>query len=113
MDYVFNVLVLAPATSPFSLAIFIVTALISSGFFRHAGSGIGLYFYAALTALIVVPYTLFVIYVFLMAAPVRTFSEGVAMLSLSLLLTPLGAGWLIGMAIGGAVRAGRRTREQK
>jgi hypothetical protein len=110
MQYVFNVLVLGPATSLFSLAIFIVTVLISSGFFRHAGSGFGLYFYAAVTALIVVPYILFVIYVFLMAAPVWTFSEGVAMLALSLLLTPLGAGWLVGMAIGGAVRAARGAR---
>ncbi len=88
----------------FSLAIFIGTVLISSGFFRYSGSGFGLYLYATLTALIVVPYLLFVIYVFLMAAPLWTFSEGVTMLILSLLLTPLGVGWLIGMAIGGVRR---------
>ncbi len=111
MEYVWKVLLLAPATSPFSLVIFVVTVLISSGFFRHAGSGFGLYVYAAVTALIVVPYILFVLYVFLMAAPLWTFSEGVAMLSLSLLVSPLGAGWLIGMVMGGAVRAVRAPRE--
>jgi hypothetical protein len=109
MHYVFNVLVLGPATTPFSLVLFFVAALVSSGFFRHCGHGIGLYFYAALTALIVVPFILFVLYVFLMAAPLWTFSEGMGMLLISLVITPLGAGWLIGMALGGAVRAARKA----
>jgi hypothetical protein len=112
MEYVWKVLVLAPATTPISRGIFFVVLLVSSGFFRHAGSGIGLYIYAILTALIVVPYILFVIYVFLMAAPVWTFSEAVGMLMVSIVLSPLGAGWIIGMAIGGTVRAIRAPREE-
>ena len=111
MDYVWRVLVLVPATSPISLAIFLVAALISSGFFRSAGSGIGLYFYSAVTALIIVPYILFVLYVFLMAAPLWTFSEAVGMMTVSLLISPLGLGWLVGMALGGTVRAVRKPRE--
>jgi uncharacterized membrane protein len=111
MDYVFNALVLIPATTPLSIVIFILSALISSGFFRFAGSGIGLYVYAAVTALIVVPFILFVLYAFLMAAPLWTFSDAVSVVGPSILITPLGAGWLIGMAIGGIRRPARTVEE--
>ena len=110
MEYIPNILLVGPATRPFSLGVFVVSLAISSFWFRRVDwvEGIGIYLYAIVTALIVVPFLLFVGYLFYTAPLLGTFSHGVLMLSLSLLMTPLTAGWLFGFLYGGVLRWARR-----
>lgn len=114
MEYIPNILVLAPMHHPLSIAIFVAAVAISSFWYRRVGSpaGVGLYAYAVITALIVAPYLLFVAFVFYSAPVLGSFSYGVGALALSVLMTPLAVGWLAGLVMGSLLRLARRGREQ-